>query len=128
MSSSRHLSKPARKPPTVPGTGSDTGSPSSGGALQLIGQVFAALVAVLGATGYIIALGAVVLWVRRGEAGFPRDVPLSTVSKQELLVLGAQALAVWVVLALVLLMLAARLLNTPGMKTSDILVDLVWGL
>jgi len=99
----------------MPEAGSRDGSGSGSTALQLLGQAIAAVVAVLGATGYIIALGAVVLWVRLGKAGFPREVPLATVSKQELLVLGAQALAVWVVLGLVLLLLAARLLNTPGM-------------
>jgi collagen triple helix repeat protein len=110
----------------------DAGSGNSGSsgatALQLIGQAIAAVVAVLGATGYIIALGAVVLWARLGQAGFPREPALSTASRQELLVLGAEALAVWVALALVLLLLAARLLNTPGMRTQDVVADLIWGL
>jgi hypothetical protein len=107
---------------------SQAGESSGATRLQVAGQAIAAVVAVLGATGYVIALGAVVLWVRLGEAGFPREVPLATASKQELLVLGAQALAIWFVLTLVLLVLAARLLNTPGVRTRDILVDLLWGL
>lgn len=112
----------------MPETGLTDDSASTGGSLQVVGQAIAAVVAVLGATGYIIALGAVVLWVRLGEAGFPREVPLSTASKQELLVQGAEALAVWIALAMVLLMLAARLLTTPGMRTEDIVASLVWGL
>lgn len=103
-------------------------SASASGPLQLVGQAIAVVVAVLGATGYIIALGAIVLWVRLGQAGFPREPVLSTVSKQELLVLGAEALAVWVTLGLVLLMLAAQQLNAPGMLATGVLADLVWGL
>jgi hypothetical protein len=112
----------------MPENDAGTGGASAGAPLQVLGQAIAAVVAALGATGYIIALGAVVLWARLGQAGFPREVALSTASRQELLVLGAEALAVWVALGLVLVLLAARLLSTPGMRTLDVVFSLVWGL
>ncbi len=97
-------------------------------ALQVFGQLVSALVAVLGATGYILVLGAIVLWIRLGEAGFSKEVPLSFASREEMLVLGAQALAVWLVLALALVALAARLMTTRALSRRDTVVDVALGV
>jgi hypothetical protein len=86
------------------------------------------VVAVLGATGYVILLGAVVLWVRLHEAHFPREVPISSASREELLVMGAQALAVWIVLLLVMLLMAVWLLTTESVSRWEVLAGLALGL
>ncbi len=97
-------------------------------ALQAAGQLISALVAVLGATGYVILLGAVVLWVRLNEAHFPREVPIASASREELLVIGGQALAVWIVLAAVLLLMAVWLLTTESVSREEVLAGLALGL
>jgi hypothetical protein len=97
-------------------------------AIEAASNVIAAIVAVLGATGYIILLGAVILWVRLREAGFSKEVPLSFASREELLVIGAQALAVWLVLALALAALSARLAGGNGLTRRDVAANLILGL
>jgi len=97
-------------------------------ALQVFGQLISALVAALGATGYVLVLGAIVLWIRLREGEFPKEVPLSFASREELLVLGAQALAVWLVLAVALVALAARLMTAQGLSRRDMVADVVLGV
>jgi heme exporter protein D len=96
-------------------------------AVQVLSQVVAALVAAVGATGYIILLGAAVLWVRLHEGYFPKEVPISFASREELLVMGAQALAVWFVLALALTVLAWRLVASETVQTRDVVADVALG-
>jgi Collagen triple helix repeat (20 copies) len=96
-------------------------------AMQVLSQVVAALVAAVGATGYIILLGAAVLWVRLHEGFFPKEVPISYASREELLVMGAQALAVWVVLAIALTVLASRLVASETVTNSDMAADIAFG-
>src|SRR4051794_2229937 len=95
--------------------------------MQLLSQLVAGLVAILGATGYIIVLGAAVLWLRLQWGEFPKEVPISLASREELLVMGAQALAVWVVLALALAALASRMVSSETLKARDIAASLGLG-
>lgn len=85
-------------------------------ALQAIAQLIPALVAVLGATGYVLVLGAIVVRARLRLAEFPGEVPISLASQQELIVIGAQALAIWLVLGVALAVFAAYLAFTPGVS------------
>ncbi|WCB93842.1 tail fiber protein [Baekduia alba] len=94
--------------------------------LQTLGQVGAAIIAALGATGYVILMGAVVLWARLVQAHLPRAVPISLASRNELLVLGAQALAVWIVLAIALVALGARV-SSQAVERRDVLAGLGLG-
>jgi hypothetical protein len=96
--------------------------------LEGLSQVIAALVGILGATGYILVLGAVVLWIRLGEANFAKAVPLSLASREELIVIGAQALAVWFVLAIALVALAARTAENEILTRRDVFFDVFLGL
>jgi hypothetical protein len=57
-----------------------------------------------------------VLWIRLREAHFPKEVPLSIASREELLVMGAQTLAVWLLLTVALLSLAGWLLTATGVS------------
>jgi hypothetical protein len=97
-------------------------------AAQAVGQLVSAVVAVLGTAGYVIVLGAIVLWVRLREASFPKEVPISLASREELLVIGAQALAVWIVLAAALLLLASRLMGASLVDRRAAIADLILGL
>lgn len=97
-------------------------------ALQAIGQVVSAIVAVLGTAGYVIVLGAIVLWIRLKEAHFPKEVPVSFASREELLVIGAQALAVWVALAAALLLLGSLLVRASLIDRRLAIADLAFGL
>ena len=96
--------------------------------MQVLAQLAAGLVAAVGATGYVIALGAIVTWIRLGEAGFAKAVPLSFASRGELLVVGAQALTVWLILAAALIALAARLMTNQDVGRPYLLVVSVLGV
>src|SRR3954453_22353753 len=96
-------------------------------AIQALSQIVAALAAAIGATGYIILLGAAVLWIRLRQGFFPKEVPISFASREELLVMGAQALAVWVVLAIALIALSSRLLGDDTLQVRHLLADLALG-
>jgi hypothetical protein len=76
------------------------------GALDLASKVIAALAALLGLAGYVYVLGAIVLWIRLDDAGLPHEAPISIASRQELVTIGGQAVAVWGLLVLVLGVLA----------------------
>jgi hypothetical protein len=78
-----------------------------GEALDNIGKVFTVLAAVLGTAGYVLVLGAAVLWLRLEHAGLPPEVPVSQASRQELIAMGAHTVAIWVVLAAAFAALAA---------------------
>jgi hypothetical protein len=96
--------------------------------MQTFAQIIAALVAFLGATGYVIVLGAMVLWWRLREAGFSRAVPISFAGREELLVLGGQALAVWAVLLVDLLALVAIAVSARGPNRSIAVAGNVLGV
>lgn len=76
-------------------------------ALELISKVVAALGAVLGLAGYVLLIGAAIMWLRLHEAGLPPGVPVSLAGQEELIVIGAQAVAIWVALLTVFGGLAA---------------------
>jgi hypothetical protein len=76
-------------------------------ALDLATKIVGVLAAVLGTTGYVLVLGAAILWVRLQGVDLPPEVPVSLASRGELIAMGAQAVAVWLVLLLALGGLAA---------------------
>jgi hypothetical protein len=81
---------------------------------ELVTNVLSAIAAILGLAGYVLLLGAAVLWLRLNEVDLPPEVPVSLASREELIVIGAQAVAVWVVLAAVLGGMAAWIVSgTP---------------
>jgi hypothetical protein len=75
--------------------------------LDLSSKVIGVLAAILGLAGYVLVLGAAVLWLRLHQAHLPTDSPVALASREELLTIGAQAVAVWLVLAGALAGLAA---------------------
>jgi hypothetical protein len=76
-------------------------------ALDLISKVIGVLAALLGLAGYVLVLGSAILWLRLHEAGLPPALPVSLATQQELIVIGAQAVAVWALLAIALAGLGA---------------------
>ncbi|HET9676719.1 MAG TPA: hypothetical protein VFP21_04335 [Solirubrobacterales bacterium] len=80
-------------------------------ALDLASKVLAVLAALLGLAGYVLVLGAAILWFRLDDAGLPHEVPISLAGRQELIAIGAQAVAVWLLLAVVLGGLAAWIVS-----------------
>ncbi|HEY2714680.1 MAG TPA: hypothetical protein VGI73_00510 [Solirubrobacterales bacterium] len=70
-------------------------------AADLATKVAGALAAILGLAGYVLLLGAAIMWLRVHAAGLPPDVPVSLAAHEELIVIGAQAVGVWVALLLV---------------------------
>lgn len=86
-------------------------------ALDLATKVVGVLAAVLGTAGYVLVLGAAILWVRLQGVDLPPEVPVSLASRGELIALGAQAVAVWLLLLLVLGGLAAWIVTgDPGRR------------
>ncbi len=71
-------------------------------AVDLASKVIAALAALLGTAGYVLVLGAAILWLRLQQVDLPPEVPVSLAARQELIAIGAQAVAVWVLLVGVL--------------------------
>jgi hypothetical protein len=82
--------------------------------LQSLTQLLAVIGAGLGAVGYVYILGGAVLWARLRHAGLPTEVPVSLAFRPELAVMGAQTLAIWVVLAAVLSLLLFTAMRTRG--------------
>jgi hypothetical protein len=79
--------------------------------LDLASKVIAALAALLGTAGYVLVLGAAILWLRLQKVDLPTEVPVSLASRQELIAIGARAVAVWVLLVTVLGGLAAWIVS-----------------
>jgi hypothetical protein len=98
------------------------------GALALVAQVVPLLAGLLGLAGYVLVLGATVLWLRLAQAHLPTEVPVSLASHDELIAMGAQALAVWVVLVAVLAGLVAQVLSEERRARHRPVVDLVLGM
>ncbi len=72
-----------------------------------ITKIVGVLAAILGLAGYVLVLGAAILWLRLHQIDLPPEVSVSLVAREELIAIGAQAVAVWVLLAGVLGLLAA---------------------
>jgi hypothetical protein len=96
--------------------------------LEGISQIIAILVGILGAAGYVLVLGAVVLWIRLDQAHFGKALPLSVASREELIVIGAQALAVWLALALLLLAFASRIAEGEVLTRDDVVFLVLMGV
>lgn len=67
-------------------------------AVELIEKVVGVLAALLGLAGYVLVIGSAVLWLRLDQADLPPEVPVALASREELIVLGAKAVAVWLAL------------------------------
>jgi len=80
-------------------------------AVDLASKVLAVVTALLGLAGYVLVVGATILWFRLDEAGLPHEAPISLAGRQELIAIGAQAVAVWLLLAVVLGGLAAWIVS-----------------
>jgi len=91
-------------PESGEGSGGETGV---AGVVDLVTKIATALAGILALVGYVLVLGAAVLWLQLRQEGLPRVVPVSIAAHGELMVIGAQALAMWVVLLAVLGGLAA---------------------
>jgi hypothetical protein len=72
------------------------------GASSAVTQLLAAAAAVIGGAGYVYLLGAAVLWTRLEQAHLPTDVPVSLAFRPELVVMGAETLAIWATLGIVI--------------------------
>ena len=93
--------------------------------LDIVAQVVSVGVGVLGATGYVLVLGAVVLWLRLADAQLPTEIPVSLASRQELIVIGAQALALWLLLAVGIAVLTMRGLDADPVQREVGLIALL---
>jgi len=67
--------------------------------LDSVSKVLGLLAALLGLAGYVIIIGSAILWLRLGEVHLPPEVPVALATREELIVLGAKAVAVWLALA-----------------------------
>lgn len=66
--------------------------------MDVVTKAIGILAGILGLAGYVLLLGAAVLWLRLHQVELPTDVPVSAASREELLTIGAQAVAVWLIL------------------------------
>jgi hypothetical protein len=71
-------------------------------ATDLITKVIGVFAALLGLAGYVLILGSAILWLRLHQAGLPTDAPVSLAGREELIAIGARAVAVWIVLVVAL--------------------------
>jgi hypothetical protein len=67
--------------------------------LDSLSKAIGVLAALLGLAGYVIVIGSVILWLRLNEVHLPPEVPVALATREELIVLGAKAVAVWLALA-----------------------------
>ncbi|MET0559720.1 MAG: carboxypeptidase-like regulatory domain-containing protein [Solirubrobacterales bacterium] len=70
------------------------------GALDLAAKVVGFLAALLGLAGYVLLIGATIVWLRLKEAHLPTEASLALAGREELIATGAQAVAIWLILAI----------------------------
>jgi hypothetical protein len=75
--------------------------------IDLAEKIVGVLAALLGLAGYVLIVGGAILWLRLSEVDLPPEVPVSLAAREELIVLGAEAVAVWLLLVSSLVGLAA---------------------
>ncbi|HEX6753661.1 MAG TPA: hypothetical protein VF093_08780 [Solirubrobacterales bacterium] len=86
-------------------------------AIDTITKIVGVLAAILGTAGYVLVLGAAILWVRLQDVDLPPEVPVSLATREELIAMGAQAVAVWLLLLVALGSLAAWIVTgDPGRR------------
>ncbi len=86
-------------------------------AVDLTTKILGVLAAILGTAGYVLVLGAIILWLRLQDVDLPPEVPVSLASREELIAMGAQAVAVWLVLLIALGGLTAWIVTgDPGRR------------
>jgi hypothetical protein len=69
------------------------------GTLDSVNKMIGVLAALLGLAGYVLIIGSAILWLRLNEVNLPPEVPVALATREELIVLGAKAVAVWLALA-----------------------------
>jgi len=85
--------------------------------LDLAAKAIGVLAALLGLAGYVLVIGAAVLWFRLDDAGLPHEAPIALAGREELIAIGAQAVAVWLILVILLGGLAAWIVaGDPGRR------------
>ena len=67
--------------------------------IDLVTKVIGVLAAILGLAGYVLVLGAAILWLRLVQVELPPDITMALAAREELIAIGAQAVAVWLLLA-----------------------------
>jgi len=86
-------------------------------AVDLATKVVGVLAAILGTAGYVLVLGAAILWIRLTDVGLPPEIPVSLASRGELIAMGAQAVAVWLLMLIALGGLTAWIVTgDPGRR------------
>jgi hypothetical protein len=81
------------------------------GVVDLATKIIGALAALLGLAGYVLVVGAAVLWLRLDHVHLPTSVVIASAAREELIAIGAQAIAVWIAFVSVLVLLAAWIAN-----------------
>jgi lysophospholipase L1-like esterase len=99
------------EPPQVPRLRNPADSPTSQFVTVLI-KAGGALASTVVSVGFVVVVGAAIVWVRFWAARYPADQAVDAVSREELLVIGAQALVLFAVLGTVAV--AAMWLLDPG--------------
>lgn len=90
-------------------------------AVDLAGKIVAFLASLLGLAGYVLLLGAAIVWMRLRMVDLPPNLSVSLAAREELIVIGAQAVAMWVALACVLGGLAAWIVTgDPDRRHFDL--------
>jgi lysophospholipase L1-like esterase len=115
------------KRPEVPRLRDPDASPTSQFVTVLI-KAGGALASTVVSVGFVVVVGAAIVWVRFWAARYPADQAVDAVSREELLVIGAQALVLFVVLGTVAVA-AMWLLDprgTPGRRMRVALAVLVF--
>jgi hypothetical protein len=87
------------------------------GALDLASKVVGLLAALLGLAGYVLVIGATIVWLRLKEAHLPSEAPIALAGREELIATGAQAVAIWLILAVLFGCLAVWIaVGDPGRR------------
>jgi hypothetical protein len=81
------------------------------GAVDLATKIIGTLATLLGLAGYVLVVGAAVLWLRLDHVHLPTSVVIASAAREELIAIGAQAVAVWIAFAAVLGLLATWIAN-----------------
>lgn len=81
------------------------------GAADLATKIIGVFAALLGLAGYVLVVGAAVLWLRLDHVHLPTSVVIASAAREELIAVGAQAVAVWIAFVSVLVFLATWIAN-----------------
>ncbi len=131
----KHLLQPRPRPPTTQTyTGpkvprlTDPDARSSSQLVAVLLKAAGALASTVVSVGFVVVVGAAIVWVRFWAARYPADQAVDAVSREELLVIGAQALVLFVLLGTVAVAVMWLLdpKGTPGRRMIVALAVLVF--